>query len=126
MVITRANIIGTITPTITGDTLTIMGITATHTSITATLVALGSALVFNSTNPKPGCFGAETGNTAMKSPNLIRTILVSATMAALISTTTRSTAAELRPLVVVGIPLEDVAITYPVPTYPRNAQVLRI
>jgi hypothetical protein len=47
-------------------------------------------------------------------------------MAALISTTTRSTAAELRPLVVVGIPLEDVAITYPVPTYPRNAQVLRI
>jgi hypothetical protein len=69
---------------------------------------------------------AETGNTAMKSPNLIRTILVSATMAALISTTTRSTAAELRALVVVGIPLEDVAITYPVPTYPRNAKVLRI
>ena len=57
MVITRANIIGTITPTITGDTLTIMGITATHTSITATLVALGSALVFNSTNPKLGDFG---------------------------------------------------------------------
>jgi hypothetical protein len=58
MVFTRANIIGTITPTITGDTL-IMGITATHTSITATLVALGSALVFNSTNPKPGCFGQQ-------------------------------------------------------------------
>jgi hypothetical protein len=61
MVITRANIIGTITPTITGDTLTIMGITATHTSITATLLALGSALVFNSTNPKPGCFGSRNG-----------------------------------------------------------------
>ena len=41
MVITHANIIGTIAPTITGGTLTIMGITATHTSITATLVALG-------------------------------------------------------------------------------------
>ena len=57
MVITHANIIGTIAPTITGGTLTIMGITATHTSITATLVALGSALVFNSTNPKLGDFG---------------------------------------------------------------------
>jgi hypothetical protein len=44
MVITHANIIGTVIPTITGGTLTIMGITATHTSITATLVALGSAL----------------------------------------------------------------------------------
>jgi hypothetical protein len=52
MVITRANIIDTITPTIIGDTLTITDITATHTSITATLVALESVLVFNSTNPK--------------------------------------------------------------------------
>jgi hypothetical protein len=58
VVITRANIIGTITPAITGDTLTIMGITAAHTSITATLVALESALVFNSTNPKLGGFGS--------------------------------------------------------------------
>ncbi len=40
MVIPRANIIGTISRTITGDTPTIMGITATHTSIPATLVAL--------------------------------------------------------------------------------------
>jgi len=62
MVIPRANIIGTISRTITGDTPTIMGITATHTSIPATLVALGSALVFNSTDPKLGGFGSRNGN----------------------------------------------------------------
>jgi len=125
MVITRANIIGTIIPTITGDTLTIMGITATHTKITATLVALGSALVFNSTNPKPGCFGSRnrkySDEITKSNSNYSRE-----RDDGRLSTTTRSTAAELRPLVVVGIPLEDVAITYPVPTYPRNAQVLRI
>ena len=60
MVITHANIIGTIIPTITGGTLTIMAITATHTSITATLVALGSALVFNSTNQNSKILAAET------------------------------------------------------------------
>ena len=63
MVITHANIIGTIIPTITGGTLTIMGITATHTSITATLVDLGSALVFNSTNPKLGDVGGRNRKT---------------------------------------------------------------
>ncbi|HET9375477.1 MAG TPA: hypothetical protein VFO40_10910 [Chthoniobacterales bacterium] len=50
-VITRMDTIGSITHTITGDTL-IMGITATHTGITPTLVVLESVLVFNSTNPK--------------------------------------------------------------------------
>jgi hypothetical protein len=52
MAITPGNIIGAITRTITGGTLPTMGTTATHTDITATLVALGSALFFNSTNPK--------------------------------------------------------------------------
>ena len=62
MVITHANIIGTIIPTITGGILTIMGITATHTSITATLVALGSASVFNPTNQNAKIWAAETRN----------------------------------------------------------------
>jgi hypothetical protein len=44
--------LGAIIGTITGGTLPTMGTTATHTGITATLVALGSALFFNSTNPK--------------------------------------------------------------------------
>jgi len=62
----------------------------------------------------------------MKAPNLMRTILASAVVALLISTTHRSTAAELEPLVVIGIPHDSVAIRYPVPTYPRNAQILWI
>src|ERR1700747_2963675 len=53
-------------------------------------------------------------------------MLASATIAALLSTPTRSTAAELNPLVGMGIPLDNVAIKYPVPTYPRNAHELRI
>jgi Gram-negative bacterial TonB protein C-terminal len=62
----------------------------------------------------------------MKSPNLMRTILASAAVAALISPTLRATAAELKPLVVIGIPHDSVAIKHPVPAYPRNAHVLRI
>jgi hypothetical protein len=69
MVITRAITIGTITPTTTGDTLTIMGITATHTNITATPVALGSALVFNSTNANP--VGLDSGNRKLGSTQRI-------------------------------------------------------
>lgn len=56
----------------------------------------------------------------------MRTILASAAVAALISPTLRATAAELKPLVVIGIPHDSVAIKYPVPAYPRNAHVLRI
>jgi hypothetical protein len=41
----------------------------------------------------------------MKAPNVMRTILASAVVALLISTTHRSTAAELEPLVVIGIPM---------------------
>jgi len=39
---------------------------------------------------------------------------------------TGSTAAELKPLVVIGIALDRVAIQHPVPAYPRTAQVLNI
>jgi hypothetical protein len=52
MVITRANIIGIITRTITGDTLPIMGTTAIRTGIMATLAGLESVLVFYSTSSK--------------------------------------------------------------------------
>jgi outer membrane biosynthesis protein TonB len=62
----------------------------------------------------------------MKAPNLIRSILAGATAAALMSTTVSSTAAELKPLVVTGVPLDSVAIKHPVPNYPRRAQVLWI
>ena len=62
----------------------------------------------------------------MKSSNLIRTILATATVVTLVSTTVRSTAAELRPLVVIGVPLDSVAIQHPVPTYPRRSRVLAI
>jgi hypothetical protein len=48
------------------------------------------------------------------------------TIATLLSTHTGSTAAELKPLVVIGIPLDRVAIQHPVPAYPRTAQVLKI
>jgi Gram-negative bacterial TonB protein C-terminal len=60
----------------------------------------------------------------MKSLKL--TILASAAAAALISTAPRSTAAEIEPLVIIGIPHDSVAIKYPVPNYPRTAQVLSI
>jgi len=59
MVITRANIIGIITRTITGDTLPIMGTTAIRTGIMATLAGLGSVLVFDSTSSKLEGFGSK-------------------------------------------------------------------
>jgi outer membrane biosynthesis protein TonB len=62
----------------------------------------------------------------MKASYLIRSILAGAVAAALMSTTVSSTAAELKPLVVIGVPLDSVAIKHPVPTYPRNAQLLSI
>ena len=62
----------------------------------------------------------------MRSSNLMRTILAGATVAVLISTTLSSRAAELEPLVVIGIPHDSVAIRYPVPSYPGKAQELRV
>ena len=62
----------------------------------------------------------------MKILHLLRNLIAIATIATLLSIATRLTAAELKPLVVVGIPLDQVAIQHPVPAYPRTAQVLKI
>src|SRR5258708_38233310 len=61
----------------------------------------------------------------MKLLHLIRNLIAIAAVAALVSAA-RSTAAELKPLVVVGISLDRVALQHPVPTYPRTAQILEI
>jgi hypothetical protein len=57
---------------------------------------------------------------------LTRNLIAIATIATLFSNPMGSTAAELKPLVVIGIPLDRVAIRHPVPAYPRTAQVLKI
>ncbi|HET9376227.1 MAG TPA: hypothetical protein VFO40_14735 [Chthoniobacterales bacterium] len=57
---------------------------------------------------------------------LTRNLIAIVTIATLLSIPTGSPAAELKPLVVIGIPLDRVAIRYPVPAYPRAAQVLKI
>jgi hypothetical protein len=62
----------------------------------------------------------------MKALYLTRNLIAIAMVATLLSTVTGSTAAELKPLVVIGIPLDRVAIQHPVPAYPRTAQVLKI
>jgi hypothetical protein len=62
----------------------------------------------------------------MKVPHLTRNLIAIATIATLFGIPTGSTAAELKPLVVIGIPLDRVAIQHPVPAYPRTAQVLNI
>src|SRR5260370_551868 len=61
----------------------------------------------------------------MKLLHLIRNVIAIAAVAALLSAA-RSTAAELKPLVVIGISLDRVALQHPVPTYPRTAQILEI
>jgi len=60
-VIPRANTIGTITRTITGDITITMGTSATHTGITATAVAPDPGLVFNSIKPKFQGFDGRLG-----------------------------------------------------------------
>jgi Gram-negative bacterial TonB protein C-terminal len=62
----------------------------------------------------------------MKSPQLVRNILASAAVAAVLSIPHRATAADLQPLVITDIPHDSVAIRHSVPPYPRNAQTLRI
>jgi hypothetical protein len=57
---------------------------------------------------------------------LTRNLIAITTIATLLSAPTGVTAAELKPLVVIGIPLDKVAIRHPVPAYPRTAQVLEI
>jgi Gram-negative bacterial TonB protein C-terminal len=61
----------------------------------------------------------------MKLLHLIRNVIAIAAVAALVSAA-RSRAAELKPLVVIGISLDRVAVQHPVPTYPRTAQILKI
>jgi hypothetical protein len=61
----------------------------------------------------------------MKLLHLIRNVIAVAAVAALLSAV-RATAAELKPLVVIGISLDRVAFQHPTPTYPRTAQILEI
>lgn len=61
----------------------------------------------------------------MKLLHLIRNVIAIAAVAPLLSAA-RSTAAELKPLVVVGISLDRVALQHPIPSYPRTAQILQI
>jgi hypothetical protein len=61
-----------------------------------------------------------------QTPNLIRNLIAIATVATLLSSAVRSTATELKPLIVIGIPLDQVTVKHPVPAYPRMAQVLAI
>ncbi len=61
----------------------------------------------------------------MKLLHFIRNVIAIAAVAALLSTA-RSKAAELKPLVVIGISLDRVALQHPTPTYPRTAQILEI
>jgi TonB family protein len=55
-----------------------------------------------------------------------RSFLTIGTIAALWSAPALLRAAELHPLVVIGIPLEKVAIVHPTPKYPRTALALGI
>ena len=57
---------------------------------------------------------------------IYRTLLAVATIATLWSLPARSQAAELHPMVVVGIPANEVALNYPIPEYPRTALSLHI
>jgi TonB family protein len=57
---------------------------------------------------------------------IYRSLLAIATIASLWSMPALSQAAELHPMVVVGIPANHVALRHPTPEYPRNALNLHI
>ena len=61
----------------------------------------------------------------MSKPRLISGFLAIATIATLLSTAYRSSAAELNRLVVTGIALDRVASQHPIPAYPQDARSLR-
>lgn len=62
----------------------------------------------------------------MQKNKFYRTFLAIGTIAALWSAPAPLRAAELHPLVVIGIPLEKVVIVHPTPEYPRTALALGI
>jgi len=62
----------------------------------------------------------------MQKYKIYRSFLAIGTMAVLWSAPTLSRAAELHPLVVIGIPLDEVATVHPTPEYPRTALALGI
>ena len=62
----------------------------------------------------------------MSKSAIIRTFVAIATIATLLSTAYRSSAAELTRLVVTGIALDRVATQHSIPTYPQDARSLRI
>jgi TonB family protein len=62
----------------------------------------------------------------MQKSKIYRSFLTIGTIAALWSAPALLRAAELHPLVVIGIPLEKVAIFHPTPEYPRTALALGV
>jgi TonB family protein len=62
----------------------------------------------------------------MQNNNLYRSLLLVGWAAVLWSTAAASPAANLHPLVVTGIPLDNVASAHPIPAYPRMALALGI
>jgi len=62
----------------------------------------------------------------MIKPRLIRSLVAIATIATLLSTTYRSSAAELHGLVVTGVALDRIASQHTMPPYPLDARSQRI
>jgi hypothetical protein len=62
----------------------------------------------------------------MIKPRLIRSLVAIATIATLLSTIYRSSAAELDRLVITGVALDRVASQHSMPAYPPEARELRI
>jgi outer membrane biosynthesis protein TonB len=62
----------------------------------------------------------------MKTPKVIRNLAAIAAFTMLLPTTYQSSAAELHPLVVTGIPLNRVATEHPFLAYPQLERSLRV
>ena len=62
----------------------------------------------------------------MSIPPFIRSLVAIGAIATLCSTPFKSKAGEQNPLVVVGVPPETVAISYPTPIYPTDCVRMRI
>jgi len=60
----------------------------------------------------------------MQRNKLYRGLLAIATVATIWSAPVNLQATELHPLIVIGIPLDKVALTHPTPEYPRSAAAL--
>jgi outer membrane biosynthesis protein TonB len=62
----------------------------------------------------------------MSTPPIIRSLVAVGAIATLCSTPVLSKAGEQNPFVVVGVPPETVAISYPTPKYPTDCARMRI